>query len=82
MIAISISSHAGQRWNDHGMRGSPAREVRWRLQESLRRGASPDTKGAVHVYIRDEVWAVCMPEFWGGWSVVTFYIPGVKLESA
>lgn len=49
------------------------------LFDALKKGAVPDKHGAVHVYVGEEVYAVVMPELCGGWSVVTYYVPGVKL---
>ncbi len=49
------------------------------LFDALKRGTRPDKDGAVHVYVGNEVYAVVMPELVGGWSIVTFYIPGVRL---
>lgn len=81
-LKVKMSIHAKQRWNQLDMGGRPVTEISSRLYESLRRGVLPDKDGAVHVYIRDEAYAVCMPDLAGGWIIITIYIPGVNLESA
>lgn len=81
-LQINASAHARERWQQLNMEGNPEYEVAWRLFDALKRGTVPDRSGAVHLYIKEEVWAVASPELWGGWSIVTFYVPGAKLDSS
>lgn len=63
------------------MKGSCEHAVAWRLFEKLRhKGAVPDENGAIHLYVAEEVYAVVTAELWGGWNVVTFYVPGARLD--
>lgn len=78
-IIIQATDHARKRWKQLNMEDNPEYVTGCRLFDALKKGAMPDKYGAIHVYIRDEVWAVVMPELWGGWSIVTFYLPGVRL---
>lgn len=78
-ITVKASAHSLMRWVQLDMEGNPEYEVAWRLFDALKKGVIPDKYGAVHIYIKEEVWAVVTPEFWGGWNIVTFYVPGAKL---
>ena len=68
---VRVTEHARARWEQYGGQGTltPSR-VRRRLLGKLRGGARY-LAGAVFVEIDSGLVAVCVPERWGGWSVVT-----------
>lgn len=79
-VLVGATDHARDRWRQLCMVGNPEYITAKCLFDALKRGAVPDKQGAVHVWVGNEVYAVVVPELSGGWGIVTFYLPGVKLD--
>ena len=69
---VRISKHA---WERARQRMPWAKlnpnKVRQHLDGALRAGVKVNDQGAVHIPIGSGYEAICVPEPWGGWSVLT-----------
>lgn len=74
---VRIRRHAWKRADERlpGKKITPA-GIRRHIDGALRAGASVNDQGAIEVQLGDGRVAVCVPEAWGGWSVVTFIDEG------
>lgn len=57
-------------------------KVRQHLDGALRAGVRVHEQGAVHIPIGGGGVAVCVPEMWGGWSVVTVLVDSPRTSQA
>ncbi len=75
---IAITHHALRRYRRRSGKVSMskltlANLVRRRILPQLALGMVPDSGGAVHVKLHDDLVAVALPNFTGGWVVKTVY---------
>jgi hypothetical protein len=69
---VRISDHAWQRARERMPRAKlNAHKVRQHLDGALRAGVAVNEQGAIHVPIGGGREAICVPEPWGGWMVLT-----------
>lgn len=77
---ISIKPHAIQQYIKRGGLTPPSiSEIRGRLISALRAGAE-FSACSVKIDLWNGFVAVCVPEIWGGWSVVTIYREGDEVK--
>lgn len=78
--SVSIKPHAVKQYLARGGLSPPSEgEIRAKLLGALRAGAE-FTACSVKIKLWDGFIAVCVPEFWGGWSVVTIYREGEQMK--
>ena len=80
MLTIRLTRHAVERWrehvDEHTSRGKIKGAVAKHLLPALEAGVMCDrVTGAVHMGIQKDLIAVIRPSIWGGWEVITFYVP-------
>ena len=70
---VRISDHAWQRAKERMPRAKlNAHRVRQHLDGALRAGVKVNAQGAIQIPLGSGYEAICVPEPWGGWSVLTF----------
>lgn len=71
---VYITQHARDRWEEYGGKGPlTGGKVQRNLQAALRVGLDY-VNDAVEVEIQPGFWAVCVPQWFGGWAVVTIVV--------